>query len=418
MKKVVVAHPGKQHSYRLAEALKREGMLLAYITTVYNHRGSWTHILGQLLRGDNKKRFLTRQNDFFDDEVVQYCELRGLLYLLLLRLIPKSRITRFLEKNIHTNVYNRAIRLALKQKADAIVVYGGLRKEHFALRDKLCPALKIIVDVPIVTNPYVAETLEKDIIITGDNYVRHEQASIWDSAGWHNIKCWCRNGDGFLAGSSVVKQSLIFCGANTKKIQIVPYGVDTSRFYEKDYTLNHTCIRFIFVGQVNRRKGIQHLLPAFKRLNSTDAQLTLVGKYDVNDPLVKEFSQYNNICFKGFVTQDTVAHLYRENDVFVLPSLGEGLAQVGIEAMSCGLPIICSDNSGVNDLITDGKEGFVIPTSDENALYEKLEWFVEHREMIHEMGKNAHITANRNSWEYYSQNVVKAIQSILGDMSE
>ena len=105
--------------------------------------------------------------------------------------------------------------------------------------------------------------------------------------------------------------------------------------------------------------------------------------------------------------------MYRTSDVFVLPSLGEGLAQVGIEAMSSGLPIIVTENSGVNDLIKTGKEGMIIPVSDTNALYEAMKWFVDNKSEISKMGKYAYETAQKYTWNYYERNVCKAIKEIL-----
>ena len=69
-KKVIVVHPGKQHSFRLAEALKKDNMLLNYVTTVYDKKYSLTHLFGSFLKGDNKKRFLTRKSEIFDENVV------------------------------------------------------------------------------------------------------------------------------------------------------------------------------------------------------------------------------------------------------------------------------------------------------------------------------------------------------------
>ena len=414
MEKIIVVHPGKQHSYRLAEALKKNGMLQYYVTTVYDKKNSWTHILGKYLKGDNKKRFLTRKNEVFDNDVVQFCELPGLFLLLLYRKMPKSKFTKWFENHIHKVVYQKTIKFAGKNKPDAIIFYDGLSEKHFRLKEKYCPNTKFIIDVPSATDEYMRKILEEDIAVTGDEYTRIEQSETWhikDSA----IPARNRLADGFLVGSSFVRKSLTNFNTDERKIKIVPYGVDTSRFVCKHFTMNSGKIRFIFVGRVNRRKGIQHLLPAFDKIESNKAELVLVGPYDENDELVKKYATHSNIFFKGFVTSDVVADYYMRSDIFVLPSLGEGLAQVGIEAMNCGLPIIVSDNSGVNDLVTEGREGFVVPTSDMNALYEKMQWFVENPSKVKEMGVNAYATAKKYTWNFYETNVVRAIKEILSN---
>lgn len=195
----------------------------------------------------------------------------------------------------------------------------------------------------------------------------------------------------------------------------MPYGVDTSRFTLKDFGSENQKVRFIFVGRVNRRKGIQHLLPAFEKLDSDKAELILVGQYDENDVLVKKYKNAENITFKGFVTQDVVTELYKSADVFVLPSLGEGLAQVCIEAMASGLPVVVSENTGITDLITDGNEGLIVPASDTAKLFGAMNWFVENKKSIPDMGLKAYNTAKKYTWDYYESNAAAAIRELLGE---
>jgi glycosyltransferase involved in cell wall biosynthesis len=104
--------------------------------------------------------------------------------------------------------------------------------------------------------------------------------------------------------------------------------------------------------------------------------------------------------------------------VFVIPSFAEGMAQVGIEAMACALPIICTFNSGLDDLVEDGVNGFIIPSGDLQALKEKIQWFIDNRNRIGEMGNKARNSAKSYTWENYEKNVVKAISEMVNDTSE
>ena len=409
--KIIVVHPGRQHSFHLADALKKNGTLQYYVTTVYDKTISLTHFVGFFLRGDDKKRFTNRKSDVFDENVIQYYELLGLLVIFLNRNEKTKKLGNKIDGYIHNKIYQKTIKLAKKSKADAIVFYGGLRKNHFDLIKKEIPNVKIVVDVPIVTNRFLRETADKDILLTGDDRIKIEQPSLWNTSSDANTSVWCRNADAFLVGSTVVKRSIMMFGADEDKIHVVPYGVDVSRFYCKTYHAVEK-VKFIFVGTVYRRKGIHHLLTAFAELNPDDAELYLVGSYSKNDPYYEEYSQKSNIHFEGQLTQDKVAEMYRMADVFILPTLGEGMAQVGIEAMCCGLPIICTENSGVNDLVTNEKEGIVIPVSDTKAVKNAMEWFVLNKDKISEMGMNAYQKAHRYTWDYYEGNVVEAIRSV------
>lgn len=290
--------------------------------------------------------------------------------------------------------------------------FGGVSDKHFKIRDKYCPSMKMIIDVPIALDQYVKNVLNNDINITGDVYTKIEQSATWNVES--KIPSIVSKADGFLVGSSFVKKSLKYYGADENKIKIVPYGVDVSKFKLKEYSQIDK-VNFIFAGLVNRRKGIQHLLPAFARIDPDRANLHIVGKYNENDKLINKYRNNANIYFDGFVLQDELVNLYNLSDVFVLPSLGEGLAQVGIEAMSCGLPIIVSENSGVNDLIVEGVEGKIVPVSDQDALYNAMKWFVDHSDKIEEMGLEAHELALKHTWEHYGCNAVRAIGEILGE---
>ena len=84
-----------------------------------------------------------------------------------------------------------------------------------------------------------------------------------------------------------------------------------------------------------------------------------------------------------------------------------------LEAAACGLPLIVTENSGVNDYMTDGREGFVIPIQNIEAIIEKITWFCEHREQLEPMGKAARKMALRFTWDRYYTGVSEKIAGVL-----
>ena len=104
--------------------------------------------------------------------------------------------------------------------------------------------------------------------------------------------------------------------------------------------------------------------------------------------------------------------LYEQANVFVLPSFAEGMAQVGIEAMACGLPIICTYNSGLSDLVEEGVNGFIVKEGDLEDLKKKMQWFIDQPSAIKAMGEAARNKAKAYSWESYDNNVVNALLSL------
>ena len=198
-------------------------------------------------------------------------------------------------------------------------------------------------------------------------------------------------------------------GILEQQIKICPYGVDPERFSVKTYRdpeeISETPVRFIYVGGVKELKGISYLLEAIQNLPESRAQLTVVGQVQTSDPDLLPFLE--RIQFTGPVLHEKVAELLQEADVFVFPSLGEGWSLAVLEAASCGLPLILSEHSGVNDAVTDGREGFVVPIQSTEALTEKMRWFTEHPDQIEPMGRAAREMALGYTWERYEKRVAK-----------
>jgi glycosyltransferase involved in cell wall biosynthesis len=90
-------------------------------------------------------------------------------------------------------------------------------------------------------------------------------------------------------------------------------------------------------------------------------------------------------------------------DVLVLPSYFEGLALVQLEALAAGLPIIATEATGAPDLITDGVEGYIIPTGDGDALRDAMQKFISSPEKAARMSQAARHCAERYSWDAYGE---------------
>ena len=99
--------------------------------------------------------------------------------------------------------------------------------------------------------------------------------------------------------------------------------------------------------------------------------------------------------------------------MLILPSLFEGFGLVILEAMAAGLPVITTHNTGGPDVIGEGKEGFVVPAGDAEALREKMEWFIKNPEKTKEMGKAAHRKAKEFTWERYGAEYAEIVREVV-----
>jgi glycosyltransferase involved in cell wall biosynthesis len=189
--------------------------------------------------------------------------------------------------------------------------------------------------------------------------------------------------DYVTVGSEFVKNSLIESGVNPGKIYINPYGINVD-FFEPKKPRTPNPLRFLFFGTISARKGIPTLLNAWKKLAPHNAVLTLAGYGNIPSHIQLP----DNVEVIGKILPENRNALYDSADVFVFPSILEGFAQVLIEAAASGLPIITTPNSGGGDIVTEGVNGFLINATDENALAEKLQFFIDHPEQASIMGNS------------------------------
>lgn len=412
--RIIVAHPGRQHSFRLATALKKKDMLTYYVTTIYNKDSSWImRLIKIFLSKDNLKRANNRKNIFLEDsDVIQYCELGGLIEAFLARIDKSHRFYRFMQRVDSDRFGIKVAKLAIRKNVDAVVMYDSNAKAGFRYLKEKAPYIVRIQDVSIVPRPYMKVIYETEIKNSGYNDLKRENEYLWIPKQLFRTQSEIDDSQYFLAASQFVKEGLLFCGASEDQIKIVPYGANVSSEIQRSLIQEERPCKFLFVGQVIYRKGITYLLDAISQMQG-DAELTVVGSYNPNDWFIQKYNGMSNIKFTGLVTLDKMQKIYEQSDVFVIPSFAEGMAQVGIEAMACGLPIICTLNSGISDLVEDGKNGFVIPCGDSDILKRKMNWFVENKYKIHEMGERAREKAEQCSWDNYEDNVVTALSQIL-----
>jgi len=219
--------------------------------------------------------------------------------------------------------------------------------------------------------------------------------------------------DRIVVPSTVAQRSLAEFGLGDKAVVVTP-GVDTDFFAPASTPRTDAVFRACFVGRVELAKGAGYLLQAWKRLGLSKAELLLVGEVKPEMNSLLRVNADASVRMTGSVPPAKLAELYRQSDLFVFPSVNEGLAQVLFEAMSSGLPIVASDYSGADDLVTDGKEGFIVPVRDVDRLAEKILWCYQHREESLAMGHAARAKVeNEFTLEHYNQRQIALYRQLV-----
>lgn len=412
--KIIVTHEGKQHSFRTAEALLQKGYLYKYITTIYDKPHSLTRIVKHLLRGDAKKKCASHRDEALPDSMVlQYCEWKGLLRLLLSKIPALYKHFPHYYDWLHDSFGRRVAEYAIRNNVDAVIMYDTNANECWKILKEKAPQIKRIQDVSIANRLFMKENFVKDIERTHDETIKVEQAELWDENNCKRYLEEIRDSEYFLIASNVVKRSMMFSGVREEQMFMAPYGVDFNKFNFVQKQSLQKPLKLVYVGQVNYRKGIHHLLKVMDSFNEDEVELFLAGGYADTTPFYQQYKNRRNIHFLGFVTRDVLAALYQKCDVFVFPTLGEGYGLVILEALSCGVPCIVSDLAGGDDAIIEGYNGFKFEAGNDVDLKNKIQWFLDNPEKLPEYSQNSRKSVEKQTWQSYYDCVVKAVETIV-----
>jgi len=133
-------------------------------------------------------------------------------------------------------------------------------------------------------------------------------------------------------------------------------------------------IKLIFVGRIEKAKGIENLLETLKRIKEYNFHLTIVGDGNFKSEysaLTKKLEINNNVSFTGFIPYgENLLSIIKEHDIFILPSLSEGLPQVILEAMACGILVLASNVGGIPLIVKNGFNGFTFNPNSDTELKE------------------------------------------------
>lgn len=184
--------------------------------------------------------------------------------------------------------------------------------------------------------------------------------------------------DFVLSPSSHVTNSFLARGFKPEQILKNVYPVDLTCFRpSKEERPKDRPLTVISTSSLSLRKGTPYLLEAFRIVRKSIRNARLLLTQIVENSVKNIIPKYSDLDIEWSpgLPHRQLAERLRDADIFVLPSLEEGLARTAIEAMACGLPAIVTPNTGANDWINSGQNGEVVPIRDASALADAiLKW--------------------------------------------
>lgn len=215
-----------------------------------------------------------------------------------------------------------------------------------------------------------------------------------------------------LVPSQKSRDTFLAAGIPDHKLHYVGRGVDVQKYRPADSSPD--IFRVVFTGALIKRKGVHHLLAAWKKLNLKNAELVLLGTVHDEIKPALHAAAGDSVKVPGFCS--SVQDELRKSAVFVFPSECEGFAKATIEAAACGLPIIGTMESG--DMVVDRQTGLKIHANQAGELAAALEYASQHRDEMAAMGRNARQMAEEQfTWDHYRARVLQGYaraQRIMG----
>ena len=413
-RKILVAHPLQQHSYKTATAFAKTGDLCSYDTTIYyNSRKPMYKLLERVLSKDNVKRMLGRKSETLDEKVHTHLSWLGLFYLLVYRKDKRRKIEPHVY-SILTAGFGRIIsRKVKKENINILWMYDTTAKHCFVkLKMDKCSAIKVL-DMSSAAAPYI-----RKLIL--DEMVRYPQyaSSLQSKLNSYSVSLCKRyqieigTADCYIVPSQFVARSLMECGVACEKIHVVPYGVDISTFsYTSRRVEKSDCLKLLFVGRIEVAKGVHYLAEAMRRVFDLNVNLTLVGA--MQEGMDHVFDGIPNVKYVGMKRRDEMPDVYHSHDVLVLPSMWEGFSQTVAEAMATGMPVLISDHTGADAIISAYQNGITFPSGDVDAIEQGIRWYAMNMDKISKMGNNAFETISKFTIAHYEERLLQVVDSIV-----
>lgn len=266
------------------------------------------------------------------------------------------------------------------------------------------------------TLPFTTLAVSRSVNV-GTFHACHREPRGYQVARPFAIGCF-RKLDGKIA---VSKAAMRFIGKHFPgEYEIIPNGIDLEHFSADVEPIERFCDgrpNILFVGRLEKRKGLKYLIGAYRRVKDQvpDSRLIVVGpgKREQYERLVRRMG-LTDVEFVGYASYDDLVRYYRTADLFCAPATGEeSFGIVLLEAMAASKPIVASANEGYAAVMADGVEGLLVTPRDERALADAILTMVSDESLRREMGARGRLTAMQYGWHNVASRVMGLYESLL-----
>ena len=388
---IVVVNPHVQHSWELAKALEKGHLLSRFMTTI----GISPAILMRLPRRLQEKLRSRSRAGIASERLTTLPALELARWLSNFALGPSGR-ERALYLQMRAFDWLAGRRLAAMQFR--IVVGFENSCLHVFRRAKACGALCVLdaASVHHSAQPSEIVGIERAFL---DRVNRRKDEEI-------------RLADRIVVLSSYARDTYLAAGVPAGRISVIAPGIwlpSPDRHPPERHSADG--VRFLFVGNVGRAKGVDLLLEAFVQLDAPGKRLILIGS--VAEEGVLPGALPEDVEYRGWLPRDAVYKAYSNADVLVLPSRADGFGLVVVEAMGCGLPVIVSSATGAKDGVEDRATGWIFESGNAEDLLRAMAAAHFRRASLADMGAQARQAVAKLTWDAYGAQTRKFYSQLL-----
>jgi glycosyltransferase involved in cell wall biosynthesis len=387
IKSVIISCSTKFHAFAMAEQFEKHGVLLKFFTTFSSQRNALF------------QKFVRR----VDKEAIPKMKFEtNLLIATCIKLFPSSAF-------FWNNIFDKwvAYRLRFDGDFDVFIGWSGMSLHSIRHAKKLGKitilergSSHIVFQNNILKNEYAKFNISFSI----NKKIIEKELQEYQEADYISIP------------SNFVKNSFIEMGISESKLLLNPYGVNTNNFDNALLDSNsNKKLKLLYLGNLSFRKGLPYLFEALKSLKKyeIDYEMHFIGSISED---FKEFCNLNkdiNWKFHGHIPHHQLKSILLSFDMAIHPSLEEGLSMVIAQLLASGIPVIATTNTGGEELIKDGFNGFIIPIRNSNAITEKIKEINNNRSLLSNLKLNSRESIkNRFTWDDYGNRWKEILEKI------
>jgi D-inositol-3-phosphate glycosyltransferase len=223
--------------------------------------------------------------------------------------------------------------------------------------------------------------------------------------------------DRVVALTAIDRQQIIRHYQTHSPIDVIPGGVDLDRFAPLPRALARARLGLgpdqkvlLFVGRIQRLKGLEVLVRAFGRLGDLDARLLVVGGQPGSSHEAREISRLEHLVarlgigdrtrFVGAVAHEQLPLYYSAADVTVMPSSYESFGLVAVESLACGTPVVATRVGGLTSIVHDGETGLLVPWRDAEMFAERLRLVLQDTALRQRLASQARASVLGYGWDH------------------